>query len=334
MQKATRNAAPQAVIHEEDLAIAKRMMNDPDFAMEYFLTGREIKDTAFACSKVVKHVYSDLDKCTEADIRTLMFLYFCCDGNIRRLESYQGTGKLTKWVQTSVMHYVFKTYDDMGYHRPRKVTTGNSKLAVARLHPKTKAYIVDLIDVPALHEVLWLHYVEGKTIDQISEEIDLPQEFCIILLGLAKRSLHLSIIATEDEELMYLALSTKVRRPHVDVTTAVIPDPGDETSPVTQSFRKALKALYGIDHDSPEYYFRLQNLVLECAEKTKPDGKRCKNWERDHEIWLKRYVDNEPAKDLAEKYGIDSAYIDVIKSRFEARVKNYLHKIFEDYIDE
>ena len=47
-----------------------------------------------ACAKVTKAAYKDLKKCTEEDIRTLMYEYFCCNGDMKKLESYKGIHKV------------------------------------------------------------------------------------------------------------------------------------------------------------------------------------------------------------------------------------------------
>lgn len=334
MEKTFEQAAPQPVIYEEDLAMVQHMIADPDYAMEYFLNGEDIKLTSLSCAKVAKGAYKDLKKCTEEDIRTLMYEYFCWNGDMRKLESYKGTGKFKNWVETSVMHHVFRFYDSMGYHRPRKVTKGNSKLAISRLHPKTKAYVVDLVDVPELHEILWLNYLEKKTIEEISKEMKHPQAICEVMLALAKETLHLTILATEDDALINLTLSTAVRKDPLDIHKMVLPDSGDDANPTTVALRTAIKEKFGIDYKDPNYLFQVQDFIVNCANEMKPKNGRCKNWERDREIWFQRYLDNEPAKDIAEKFGIKSTNVDNIKSRFDAKLREYLREIFKDYIDE
>lgn len=334
MEKTFEQAAPQPVIYEEDLKMVQQMVADPDYARDYFLNGEEIKLTCLSCAKVARGAYTDLNKCTEEDIRTLMYEYFCWNGDTSKLESYKGTGMFKNWVKKSVMHHVFRFYDSMGFHRPRKVTKGNSKLAIARLHPKTKAYVVDLIDVPELHEILWLNYLEKKPIEAISKEMKHPVAVCEVMLALAKEALHLTILGTEDDALINLTLSTSVHKDPLDVDKVVVPDSGDETNPTTVALRTAIKEKFGIDYKDPNYLFQLQDFIVNCANEMKPANNRCKNWERDRDIWFQRYLDNEPAKDIAVKYGIESANVDNIKSRFEARLRRYLREIFKDYINE
>lgn len=84
------------------------------------------------------------------------------------------------------------------------------------------------------------------------------------------------------------------------------------------------KKKFAIDYKGPDYLFNLQDVIAECINDKKPENDRCKNWDRDRKIWLQRYLDNEPAKDIAEKYGIKSTNVDTIKSRFEARVAKHL----------
>lgn len=334
MEKTFEQAAPQPVIYEEDLLMVQHMIADPDYAREYFLKGEDIKLTSLSCAKVAKGAYTDLKKCTEEDIRTLMYEYFCWNGDTSKLKSYKGTGMFKNWVKKAAMHHVFRFYDSMGYHRPRKVTKGNSKLAISRLHPKTKAYVVDLVDVPELHEILWLNYLEKKTIEEISKEMKHPQAICEIMLALAKETLHLTILATEDDALINLTLSTAVRKDPLDVDKMVLPDSGDDTNPTTAVLRTAIRKKFGIDYKDPDYLFKLQDIIVECVNEMEPENDRCKNWDRDREIWFQRYLDNEPAKDIAEKYGMRSTNVDNIKSRFEARVVKHLRDIFKDYIDE
>ena len=334
MEKTFEKAAPQPKIYEEDLVMVQHMISDPNYARDYFLEDEEIKITCLACAKVTKAAYKDLKKCTEEDIRTLMYEYFCCNGDMKKLESYKGIGKFKNWAHTSVMHHVFRFYDSMGYRRPRKVTKGNSKLAIARLHPNTKAYVVNLVDVPELNEILWLHYLEKKSIEEISKEMKYPVEVCEVMLALAKDVLHRTILATEDDELINLTLSTSVRKDPQDVDKMVLTDSGDDTNPTTVALRAAIKEKFGIDYKDPNYLFQVQDFIVNCANEMKPENNRCRNWDRDRDIWFQRYLDNEPAKDIAEKYGIESANVDNIKSRFEARLRKYLREIFKDYIDE
>ena len=334
MEKIFEQAAPQPVIYEEDLVMVQHMIADPDYAREYFLEGEDIKLTSLSCAKVAKGAYTDLKKCTEEDIRTLMYEYFCWNNDSKKLESYKGIGMFKNWVKTSVMHHVFRFYDSMGYHRPRKVTKGNSKLAIARLHPKTKAYVVDLVDVPELHEILWLNYLEKKTIEEISKEMKYPQAVCEIMLALAKETLHLTILATEDDALINLTLSTKVRKDAVDIDKVVVADSGDDTNPTTVALRTAMKEKFGIDYKDPNYLFKLQDFIVDCSKDMKPANFRGKNWDRDREIWLMRYLDNEPSKDIAQKYGMKNTNVDNIKSRFDARLIEYLRGLFKEYIDE
>ncbi len=334
MEKTFEQAAPQPKIYEEDLVMVQHMIADPDYARDYFLEGEDIKLTCLSCAKVARGAYKDLKECTEEDIRTLMYEYFCWNGDMKKLESYKGIGKFKNWAHTSVMHHVFRFYDSMGYRRPRKVTKGNSKLAIARLHPKTKAYVVNLVDVPELNEILWLNYLEKKSIEEISKEMKHPVEVCEVMLALAKETLHLTILATEDDELINLTLSTSVRKDPQDVDKVVLTDSGDDTNPTTVALRTAIKEKFGIDYKDPNYLFQVQDFIVNCANEMKPENNRCRNWDRDRDIWFQRYLDNEPAKDIAEKYGIESANVDNIKSRFEARLREYLRNIFKDYIDE
>jgi hypothetical protein len=161
-----------------------------------------------------------------------------------------------------------------------------------------------------------------------------PVEVCEVMLALAKETLHLTILATEDDELINLTLSTSVRKDPQDVAKVVLTDSGDDTNPTTVALRTAIKEKFGIDYKDPNYLFQVQDFIVNCANEMKPENNRCRNWDRDRDIWFQRYLDNEPAKDIAEKYGIESANVDNIKSRFEARLRKYLREIFKDYIDE
>ena len=72
--------------------MVQHMIADPDYARDYFLNGDEIKLTSLSCAKVAKGAYTDLKECTEEDIRTLMYEYFCWNNDSKKLESYKGTG--------------------------------------------------------------------------------------------------------------------------------------------------------------------------------------------------------------------------------------------------
>lgn len=334
MVKVFEQAAPQPAVIEEEFAKAQQIINDPEYAKTYFLEGKEIGQVSGIVANIINKTYWDFSGCTAEEIRTLIYEYFCADGAMSKVSTYKGTGPFWKWAKVCAMHYIFKFYDNLGYRRPRKVTKGNSRLRIARLPVEVKAYIVDIVDVPELNEILWNHYVEDMNIETLCKKMDYEPAECIIALELAKETLHQAIIGTGDQDLIRTALWTSVPPPTVSLDNVNYAESGDETSPTTQIFRTAIKDIFDIDYRDPKYLLKLVDLVHEASVRMKPEKCRCKNWDRDAEIWLTRFFDGATAKELAEKYKMKSSNVDVIKSRFDARFRKYFKKLLKSYLKE
>ena len=136
MEKTFEQAAPQPVIYEEDLAMVQHMIADHNYARDYFLNGDDIKLTSLSCAKVAKGAYTDLKKCTEEDIRTLMYEYFCWNNDSKKLESYKGTGKFKNWVKKAVMSSRLQVLRQHGISSPTQGDKG--QLQARHLSPSSK----------------------------------------------------------------------------------------------------------------------------------------------------------------------------------------------------
>ena len=360
METTFENSTPQPS-PAADLAFVRRLMEDADFARYYFLEDKDFGEKCKTASNIVNRAYSQkiyvstgftgrkeyyIDKpySNEGEIRAVLYMYFCQNPGKPPLATFKAEASFDTWFwgtkKGAAMRQVFRYYDSMGFVRPRRLSSGNTKLRILHLPLDKREYIVDLVAVPDFHEVLVKVYVEKKKLDVVREEMGYPvaepgkQDEFKTLLSSAKTALREMIIETEDQDLINEALWTSIRPFKTRVEDLVIPEVADETSPRTQVFREAVKDLYGINHRHPLYLAHLENFVHKLAEDIKPKDWKGVNWERDADIWLARFLDDTPAKELAKQYGIRSTAVDNIKSRFEARIVSHLKKKMKSYLRE
>lgn len=289
-----------------DLQTVQRIKNDPKFAYDFFF--QTLYKMAVSISRIMTGTYWDLPYCDPEEICALMYEYFCCDGNWKKLDSYKGECELRYWVKRAILHHAFKSFDFFGYHRPFVISVSNSRLRIARLPKELREKIVNLLDVSDLYDILWWHVVEGFQKKKVCNLMDISPEEYDIKLKLAESALHETIIGTGDSNLMSIALACDIPQHMVDVTKIQHADADDDACPLTQAFREVVKNEYGIDHTVPEYQFRLGEVVEKISLEMGVS-------ERDRKIWFRRYWHNEPSKEIAQDYGITDANVNLIKSR-------------------
>lgn len=327
-----------------DLAFVRRLMDDADFAKHYFLLDPDFGEQCKTAAKIVNRAYFDHPGSNASEIRTVLYMYFCKNPGKPPLATFEAKTSFETWFWGTkkgvAMRQVFRYYDSLAFTRPRLLSSGNTKLRILHLPLAKRQYIVDLVSVPNFHEVLVKVYVEKKKLDVVRSEMGYPEvkakepdKFKTLLSG-AKSVLREMIIETEDKKLINEALWTSIRPFRIRVEDLVIPEVVDEASPRTQVFREAIKALYGINHKHPLYLAHLEELVCRLAVEIKPGDWKGENWERDSKIWLARFLDDTPAKELAKQYNIKSTAVDNIKSRFETRIVSHLRKKMKSYLRE
>lgn len=291
--------------HDDNLGAAKRIASDPEFASYYF--NEYFSDMAAVIAKVMMAAYWDLCSCTAEDISSLVYEFFFCN-NWKPLEAYRGETPLKYYVRRAAYHQAFRVYDNLGYHRRVKPTLSNTKLAIARLNKETIARIINILEYSDLYDILWIHYVEGKNMNGVCAEMNISHDAYRTKFALAKETLHKAILGTGDESVINLALTSRTPKNMSDVSTLQVPDQ-DQVGEWTREFREIVFLEYGIDSDSPDYYVKLDEVVIDIAENMQGVS------ERDRKVWLRRYLYQEPAAEVAKDFGIKETRVNVIKSQ-------------------
>lgn len=322
----------------EELAFVQRLMNDAEFAADYFFNDAAFGARCKTAAKIVNRTYIDFHDCTEMEIRAILYMYFCHNPGKNPLATFKAEVPFQAWLWGTrkgvAMRYVFRYYDSLRFVRPRLLSSGNTKLRILHLPEARRQYIVDLVAVPDFHELLVKFYVEKKEPEVICSELKYNMVEFKAGLSAAKSTLRQMIIETEDKELIEEALWTSILPFKVDVDDLVIPEIADEESSRTQVFRQAMKDVFGLDHKHPLYLANLEEFIRKVAQEAKPEDTKSENWERDAEIWLARFLDGVPAKELAVQYKMQSTNVDNIKSKFEKKIIAYLKKKIRVYLKE
>lgn len=304
--------------HDDNLGAAKRIAVDPEFAYYYFT--EFFSDMAAVIANVMLSAYWDLTSCTAEEISSIVYEFFYCNG-WKPLEAYRGETPLKYYVRRAAYHHAFRHYDSLGYHRRVKPTLSNTKLAIARLDKGTAARIVNILEPSDFYDILWCHYVEGKNMKAVCKELDITPETYKTKFALAKVILHKTILASGSEALINLALTSRTPKNMSDVSVLQVAEQ-NQIGEWINELREIIFLEYGIDPDSPDYYVKLDEVVIDLSKKMP------KVSERDRQVWLRRHLYHEPAAEVAKEFGIKESRVNCISSKTEQVYKDTAHDWF------
>lgn len=253
---------------------------------------------------------------SEADFSTLLYEYLWSDGTWERLDSFNGKGSFFKWIAVVAEHQIRSHLVDMDLVPPDvPLRAGNSRLRLLSQPEYIRKEIVDMVNIPQLHRLLFLYYVEKKTREEIIRLMEISPDMFLIVLRAAEKLLKNLLIMDDSPYLDRVLVRTYrnklvVSSDYLGVLASLVGDDMRENS-FEEIFSRSAK---GRDLDEKIFNFMY-------------DFPSVHGWkERDADIWRRRYLFDEDPVALAQEYGMSRGWVDTRYSRLNRRFEKEIRQ--------
>ena len=160
--------------YEECIALRDAIRTYPCVAEEFFFR------TLTPMVKGLAHkIYESYNVVVESrDIATCIYIAMYDAGRWGRLESYRGDCGLFAWIANCATQAVFAELEELHYiETSTELTSKNTSLTLKSMRCMDELkMVIDLIEVPQMHELLTRLYVMRMTDEEVMEKMNLSEE--------------------------------------------------------------------------------------------------------------------------------------------------------------
>lgn len=306
---------------EECLALRYAIITFACVAEEFFYHTLEPM-----CKGFVNKIYETYHEVVDIrDIATCIYLAMYDEGKWGRLNAYRGDCSLFSWIATCATQAVFAEYS-LIFNPQTELSAKQTSLTLKSMrHNDEVKMVLDLVEVPQLHELLTHIYIDRMNDEDIMSLMGMSEVLYKKTVKVAETMLKETLISKEFIMVEHAdgKLANLVSLALGDVSGNLDTTSSDEALTIAinkfneMGVYEEIQDVLQLKYPNMEPHAMWDKFV-------KDQALVCGMTEDQLDVWIARYIDHESPVSVAERLGMRRSNVDNLFSR--------ANKILEDHI--
>lgn len=303
----------------EALALVQEIMSNEKKAADFFF--REMYPNAFAVAGEYNCKYGV--ELTAADVCTYTYLA-CWDNKWAKFRSFKGDSSVHSWVARIAAQATYKVLVEEKYIDGVGNTRANDYRLTVRsiVDANDRQGIVDLVYIPEQHKVLEMYYIEKAKEEAFAKEFG-SYDSAMEILKTAQTTLIEQLLNTENPYADIALSPVKPLRLEVEFKPELDYVDSSCDSENKQALRELFRQLYNNEDWDDNVRTFVDGVVANM------------DWsDRYKEIWVERFYNSTPSRELAERYNVHNTWIDNVYSRMNKQFRIVVRAWWKSHMGE
>lgn len=311
---------------DESLALCNAIIVYNSVAEEFFF--QTIKPMCSGFITKIHDTYHVSELIDERDLSTWIFEGLWANGRWTGLRAYRGECSLFSWVGKLSSQIVFRELRCQGIIVKSNIhTVANTSLTLKSMNKDDIRIILDLIEVPQMHDLLTYIYVEQMPKDQIMSLMcmreDLYKRTVKVALKMLKESLISkgTLLAMRDDGSVVNLVSLAIK----NVSGKLCTVSSDDALAVAMNHYND-KSIYDEIQEILQLHYPNMEPQAMWEIFVEEQAMICRMSQTMREVWQARYIDKECPESIAMRLGRRRSNVDVIYGRANKILKDHIRK--------